>query len=243
MHPAIDWLESQTTTLARRYEGPEFIDAPDVNPHALRSALDRTAWLDRALFGHLPTIEGIEHLLHPKQRQFTLLDVGCGDGVTLRGVAQWARRAGLGAELVGTESVRVAANHARVRCAGFRNIRIHALPIHRLPPTAQFDIVHAGRYLHRFASREELVRQLRAMARHARLGIVINDWHRTGMAYHGLRMVTRIASGHPIIRYDIPMSIARGFRRNELRELAARADLRIHKIEWRWPFRWLLVLK
>tara|TARA_B110000196_G_C20704665_1_gene456868 strand:- start:137 stop:295 length:159 start_codon:yes stop_codon:yes gene_type:complete len=44
-----------------------------------------------------------------------------------------------------------------------------------------------------------------------------------------------------MVRHDAPLSVARGFRRQELMELAEAAGFQWTKLIWVWPFRWLAV--
>jgi hypothetical protein len=79
--------------------------------------------------------------------------------------------------------------------------------------------------------------------RQARLGIVINDLHRHPIAYHSIKILTRLFAKSPLIRHDAPLSVARGFSREELDKIMQKAGITSYTISWRWAWRWLVIIR
>ena len=78
-----------------------------------------------------------------------------------------------------------------------------------------FDYAHSALFLHHFRD-QEIVSLLGEMRRVASRGIVVNDLERHPIAYHAIRVLSRIFIRSPIVRNDAPLSVRRGFRSEDL---------------------------
>ncbi len=219
------------------------MDAPDVDPVALDHAMRHLEIVNRTLNGYAPSLTGICRLLPQGQKQFSLLDVGCGSGDTLRVIARWSRRRGLTAHLTGIELSEQSASRAASACKGYPEIIIRHQDIFTMSAAPQFEIVHSALVLHHFSDDTDAANVLRQMGKNARLGIIVNDLHRHPLAYYSIRILTRLLSRSPIFQNDAPLSVARAFTRSELTDLATRAGLRDVRVQWHWAFRWLMTAK
>jgi ubiquinone/menaquinone biosynthesis C-methylase UbiE len=85
-----------------------------------------------------------------------------------------------------------------------------------------FDYVTCALFFHHLTD-AQVVTTLRTFNRLASRGIVVNDLVRARRAYLWSRLLT--APFHPILRFDGPLSVRRAFRPDELRSLAAQADV------------------
>ena len=101
------------------------------------------------------------------------------------------------------------------------------------------DLTLAALFLHHFEG-PQAVALLREMQRVARIGIVVNDLHRHPLAYWGIRLVGALVPTSAMFRHDAPLSVLRGFSRDELTALARQANLSRAVIRWHWAFRWTL---
>lgn len=121
-----------------------------------------------------------------------------------------------------------------------RNISLVAGDVWRLDETDErYDVAIATLFLHHMND-EESVALLRKMDLLARHGIVVVDLHRHRFALAAISLLARLFRASPVFRHDAAVSVRRGFRRSELRDLAARANLKTPTIRWRWAFRWTL---
>ena len=174
-------------------------------------------------------------------REFSLLDVGAGSGELLRVAAREARRKGLRAELVGLElnerSARAILEESR-GLAEIKSVRGDAL---RLPfADGAFDYVVCSLFTHHFRD-DAVVRVLREMARVARRRIFVIDLHRHALAYLLYTTAGKLVLHNRLIREDGALSIRRGFKAEELRQLASEAGWRDVEVRRRFPFRLALV--
>jgi SAM-dependent methyltransferase len=231
---------SGSIDLKTRAREPELMDDPAVDPAELDLALEHLEAVNRWLNGYEPSIAGIRRLLPLGTTSFSLLDVGCGSGDTMRQIAAWARREKLEVRLTGIELSAQSAHRAAVACQAFPEITIRHQDIFNLPPDETFDITHCALVLHHFSDDASAAALLQRMGQAARHGVVINDLHRHPLAYHSIKWLTRGLSTSRVLRNDAPLSVARAFTGEELLELASQAQLTDVDVKWHWAFRWLM---
>jgi hypothetical protein len=104
------------------------------------------------------------------------------------------------------------------------------------------DIIFSSLFCHHFTE-AALVEQLQWMQQNAATGFFINDLHRHRLAYHSIRLLTRLFSRSYLVKNDAPLSVARGFKKQEWRRLLAQAGLTTARVQWQWAFRYLVTFK
>ena len=78
------------------------------------------------------------------------------------------------------------------------------------------------------------------MQRNSNIGFFINDLHRNTLAYYSIRILTRWFSKSYLVKNDAPLSVLRGFKKNEWEAIMQQAGIQHYSIEWKWAFRWLI---
>jgi hypothetical protein len=63
------------------------------------------------------------------------------------------------------------------------------------------------------------------------------------MAYYSIKWLTKVFSRSYLVKNDAPLSVKRGFKKNDLIELLKQAGINNYTIEWKWAFRWLVVVR
>lgn len=217
------------------------MDAPDIDPAELDHAMRHLEIVNRWLNGYRPSEAGLQRLIPAGAKEFTLLDVGCGSGDTLRQLAEWARSKKISARLTGIELSEQSTRRAAAACQNYPEIEIRHQDVFTLATDEQYDVVHSALVLHHFSRDEDVVRVLKRMNDAARLGVIINDLHRHPFAYNSIRLLTRALSRSEVLRNDAPLSVARAFTRDELMRFAEEANLGNVTVNWHWAFRWLMV--
>lgn len=226
---------------ATRSYTPELLDQPHIPFADIRQNMRELDTINTLLGGHAITLKGLNMLL-PKQTidPIPVLEIGCGDGNNLRVIQQWAKRKGLALQLTGVDynpeciayARQVAANKGiDFICSDYRDV---ALP-------QKSGIVFSSLFCHHFTD-AQLVAQLRWMEDNSRLGFFINDLHRHPLAYHSIRLLTKIFSKSYLVKNDAPLSVLRGFQKKEWSRLLAEAGVAA-QVKWAWAFRWLIVSK
>lgn len=221
--------------LAVRSRQDEQMDAPDLDPAVYAKVLHDLARVNRWTFTAHPVLAYMRRAIGDATR-FRLMDVGFGDGDILRGIARWARRRGIEAELVGVDLNEKSV--AAAREATPADLAIDYRAGDYLDQDGPFDFVISSQVTHHMTD-PQLMTFLRYMEGEARRGWLICDLHRHGFAYWGFPLLARLLLVHRIVREDGQLSIARSFRPAEWGALLAEAgipaaDVRIVR---RFPFR------
>ena len=84
----------------------ELMDDFSMKGDLLRDTLDKLGNINKWLGGNRITLNGIEQLLkqQPKNKTYTILDLGCGHGDILRLVADYGRKHNYSFNLVGIDA-------------------------------------------------------------------------------------------------------------------------------------------
>ncbi len=177
-----------------------------------------------------------------KMDNFSLLDVGTGSGDIPVTIARWARSQKISARIVALERDPVTLEVARRHTQAFPEICIIRGDAADPPfADASFDFILSSQLLHHF-SEEEIVALVRRWSKVARRAIVVSDLIRHPLAYHGIRLLTRLLTRNVMTRTDAPLSVKRAFTFAEWRELFSRAVSRHFELFSFFPFRCLALI-
>lgn len=231
--------------LSTRLEAEEWMDDFSISDARLTEAL-RDLRLVNRLLGAYAATDAVLDPLFRRHDDLCILDVGCGGGDYLVHLVRRADRLGCRAEVLGLDANPVTVGHARAYLdthlspALRSRVRVEIGDALSLPfPDDAVDVAHAALVLHHFHG-DDAVHLLTEMQRVADRGLLVNDLHRHLLAYAGIWLLSRMLRMAPMVQHDAPMSVRRGFRTDELRALAARAQLPSPYIRWHWAFRWSL---
>ena len=89
-----------------RSDETEIMDDFTLKGAMFRDTLDKLERINRLLGGNIVTIKGVKKLLknEPKDKIITIVDLGCGHGDILRGVAKFGRKNGYRFKLIGIDA-------------------------------------------------------------------------------------------------------------------------------------------
>lgn len=218
----------------------ELMDAPGVEEHELHRVYEELRIINRWLGGHSSSLDGLRRLV--PEGPVSVLDVGFGGGDFAEVLAAWSRRTGRPVRYLGIESSPVAVSYARERFSG-ESFRFERADLFEAAERmdAEHDVVHMSLTLHHFPG-ASAVQAVRAMARLARVGVLVNDLQRHFVPYAAIKGLTAVFSRSRLVKNDAPLSVNRGFLRGELASICARAGVDA-EIRWRPMFRWLLLAR
>jgi SAM-dependent methyltransferase len=243
--------------MKRSYE-KEMMDLPGQPRLLLEEDLRNLRIINRYLGGSRAALRGLRRLVkEQKIRRFSLLDVGTGSGDIPVRIVQWARSEGMDANVVGLDKEPVTARVAarltnppfisllqRGKEGDFRRCGIWVVRGDAMSPpfaSSSFDFVLASQLLHHFFE-EEIIALLKVWAQIARKAVIVSDLVRHPVAYHGIRIVTRLSTRNVMTRMDAPLSVRRAFTLAEWRELFRRAGVGPVQIFPVFPFRMMALL-
>jgi len=106
----------------------------------------------------------------------------------------------------------------------------------------QPDIIFSSLFCHHFTN-EQLVQILRWLKQNSRKGFFINDLQRHWLAYYLIKYITKFFSKSYLVKNDAPLSVRRGFKRDEIKSLLSKCGISNFNIQWKWAFRWLVTIK
>jgi 2-polyprenyl-3-methyl-5-hydroxy-6-metoxy-1,4-benzoquinol methylase len=226
----------------RSYEA-ELLDASDIPKNLLFQNLRELDFINRVLGGHAVTLRGIKELMKDKNHTYRIVDIGCGGGDALKEIAQWIRKNGFKGELTGVDMNADCIEFMKIACKEFPEINGEVADYKDyLKQNTQIDIIHCSLFCHHLTD-EQLIELFQYMQKHSRAGFVINDLHRNWFAYYSIMMLTRLLNGSSLVKNDAPVSVLRGFRKKELLNLLQKANVENATVQWKWAFRYLVLLK
>lgn len=230
-----------------RTEEAEIMDDFALEGEVLRDALDKIASINQLLGGNALTLKGVEKLLKstPSEKEIVIVDVGCGNGDMLRSLADFGKKNNFKFRLIGIDANAFTINHAQNLSKNFSNISYECLDIFS-PSFVEIkcDIVLCTLTLHHFKD-QEIERLLAVFYEQARLGVVINDLHRTAVAYRLFQALCFVFQLNAMSREDGLTSILRGFKKEDLEEFSKKLNFKNDTIRWKWAFRyqWIITKK
>ena len=229
-----------------RSQAPEIMDDFDLEGETLRDALDKIADINKLLGGNSITLNGVKALLKSKPESIDairILDVGCGNGDMLRTIADDARRTGLRFELVGMDANAFTIGHAQQLSRNYPEITYTCADIFKtLNENQHYDIILCTLTLHHFKD-DDILQLLQGFSKHSRLGFVINDLHRSAIAYYLFKALCFVFRLNDMSREDGLISILRGFKKNDLLAYSRRLKFSSDSIKWKWAFRYQWIVK
>lgn len=230
------------TSFDKRSDQKELIDDLNCDGDELRQTLRELKTINKLLGGNYVTTDGINQLLKKAtSEKITIADIGCGGGDMIRVMYNWSQKKNLNASFIGVDAnpntIAMAAGNLRE----LPNVNFEAADV--FDPNfqqQQVDIVTCTLFTHHFTD-EELIRMFRSFKYKAKIGMVINDLHRHPLAFHSIKILTRLFSKSRLVINDAPISVQRGFQKKELEEILHRAGWENFRISWHWAFRWQVV--
>jgi 2-polyprenyl-3-methyl-5-hydroxy-6-metoxy-1,4-benzoquinol methylase len=228
----------------RSYE-PELLDQPGISFDDIRRNMYELDRINTLLGGHDITIRGIRKLCGDA-RELHVCEIGCGGGDNLRAICRWADRNDIRLRTTGIDINPACIRYARERNPDLPRAVWISSDYRKAMLEEKPDIVFSSLFCHHFddAGVSEIFRW---SAENSRLGFFMNDLHRHSLAYHAISLLTKVFSRSYLVKNDAPLSVARGFSRDELTQCLRHAlgpENPSHtEIAWAWAFRWLLTCR
>ena len=226
---------NHTPDFRHRARLTELMDTPCTRDE-LRACLRDIARLNCWFMCHRPLLRWLDLVAAAfTERPIHILDVGCGYGDGLRRIERWALGRRIALELTGLDinpdAVAIAAE------ASPPASRIHwiAGDALRFEPDRPVDFVISSQFTHHL-DEPDVIRFLKWMELHAKLGWFVNDLSRAAIPYHLIVIFARLARLHNFVQNDAPASIARAFVPEDWERMCAAAGLGAHAVSIR-PFK------
>jgi 2-polyprenyl-3-methyl-5-hydroxy-6-metoxy-1,4-benzoquinol methylase len=225
----------------------ELLDEDNIPQNALFQNLLELNFINNWLGGHDVVLAGIKQFFKIKGYQFPnnqstnylITEIGSGGGDNLRAIATWAKKKNINAKLLGIDlkkdCVDFAEKHNNNPQISFQTSDYQLVTF----PDGKPDIIFNSLFCHHFRE-DDLVKMLRWMHENSTKGFVIADLHRHPLAYYSIKFLTKLFSKSYLVKNDAPLSVLRGFTRQEWQILLEKAEINNYKIQWKWAFRHLI---
>jgi ubiquinone/menaquinone biosynthesis C-methylase UbiE len=221
----------------------ELIDEPGIPFKDWAVCLKELDIINTWLGGHAITLEGVKKLIDKKEH-VTIAEIGCGGGDNLKAIYKWSKKRNRAVSFIGIDINEACIEFAEKNCNAIPEIRFIASDYKRVnfADDTSPDIIFSSLFCHHFTN-EQLVQMLEWLRINAGVGFFINDLQRHPMAFHSIKLLTRLFSNSYLVRNDAPISVMRGFTRKEWEMLLKRAGINNYSIEWKWAFRYLITVR
>ena len=227
-----------------RTDLPEIMDDFSMDGEELKTALDKIARINQLLGGNRLTLDGIKDLLpeYDPETEITIIDLGCGNGDMLRMTADYAEKNNFKFRLIGVDANQNTVNYAKELSINYPNIKYICTDIFGAKVDEMtYDIALFTLTLHHFTN-SQINDLLRKFHHNAKIGIVINDLHRSSIAYRLFQGLCFILRMNSMSKNDGLVSILRGFKKSELVALSKKLNYKNYKIQWKWAFRYQWII-
>jgi 2-polyprenyl-3-methyl-5-hydroxy-6-metoxy-1,4-benzoquinol methylase len=227
-----------------RTDDPEIMDDFNLKGDVLQNALDKIAKINQLLGGNYLTLQGVEKLLDgiSKDQTITIVDIGCGNGDMLRKLADYGLKHDWNFKLIGIDANAFTINYARKLSKHYPNIIYRCEDIFDESfSKLEYDIILCTLTLHHFKN-DEIINLATIFNTNARLGVVINDLHRSIVSYRLFQAMCFITQLNGMSKKDGLTSILRGFKKNELLDFSKQLNLKKYTIQWKWAFRYQWII-
>jgi len=210
----------------------------------IRQNMKELNTINTYLGGHAVSIDGVKQIIlhHNSGTPLTICEIGCGGGDNLMALAKWCGHQSIRANFIGIDIKPACIEYAKAQCSSLQAQWITNDYLQTNLSNKKPDIIFSSLFCHHFKA-TELVTMLQWMKQHATKGFFINDLQRHFFAYYSIKFITSLFSGSYLVKNDAPLSVARGFKRNEWQQLLQQAGIESYTLHWKWAFRYLITYR
>lgn len=222
---------------------PEIIDDFNWSGNELQQTLHEIEWINKYLGGINTSVYPILHYIQKNlKKEITIADIGCGSGDLLKKI-QVDCNGIKKITLIGVDANDHIIEFAKEKHFSNQEILfIHSDIITHPEKIPAANVYMLNLFLHHFEEKEINTIINNLLNAKPQL-IVINDLHRSKLAYILFSLLCKIKNSSQATKNDGSLSICKGFNKIELKKIADNIHNYQYKLNWHWAFRWQLVLK
>lgn len=222
----------------------ELLDDDSIPFADIRQNMKELNTINSYLGGHKITISGIKKIISQRStdKSISICEIGCGGGDNLKAIEKYCRKKNIQATFIGIDIKAECINFAKQQYLQLDARWITSDYRQVILSKDKPDIIFSSLFCHHFTE-DELMSMLQWMKANSSDGFFINDLQRHPLAYYSIKWITKIFSRSYLVKNDAPLSVARGFTKNEWKTIFKTAGINNFIIEWKWAFRYLIVYK
>ena len=220
----------------------EYLDEAHIETKDLFQNLRELDFINTHLGGYNASRKGFLTILKNTKLR-TVMDIGFGGGDSIKQLALLAKKNNSDVFFYGVDLKQDCVNYAENNLSGFLNKKLICDDYRNISEELleKIDLVHCSLFLHHLKN-EEII-ELFTFARINKCMILANDLHRHALAYYSIKWLTSLFSSSYLVRNDAAVSVARGFKKNELLMLLKQSGYTDYKVTWTWAFRYMIIAK
>lgn len=228
-----------------RSDQQEIMDDLEFQGREMRENLDDIRIMNKWFGGNNITLDGVHSLLksYSKTVEIIILDIGCGDGQMLRECITFAQTKGYKVRGIGLDFNKNILDLAESKSQAYSNIKFQKVDVFsELNIVPNCDIALFTLFLHHFKN-DKIEELLKSVLTKANKGLVINDLHRNRQAFNLFKIISKLFLKTKTAHHDGLVSIARGFKKHELKQISENIPNQKSYIRWRWAFRYQWIIE
>lgn len=221
----------------------EQMDDLDIPYATLKKTFKDINNCNRYLNGNVLTVKAVSRLMakHPKE-MYKIVDLGCGDGQLLRELVHNLKKKNIKVAAVGLDIHPKAIEIAKEASKDYPEISYEVKDIVLTPVIEESDIVLCTLTLHHFTD-QDITKIITKSSKSAKIGIVINDLHRSALAYYLFKVFSFFFIKTAVAKSDGLISIRRGFKKMDIIKYSKLLTTAQHSIHWKWAFRYIWIIQ
>ncbi|MGH2646313.1 MAG: methyltransferase domain-containing protein [Ginsengibacter sp.] len=218
----------------------ELLDSSQIPFRDIAENMKELDFINAHLGGHTITVAGFRELAG-NNKKISVCEIGCGGGDNINVLAAFCIKNEIEAAFTGidinADCIDFAKEKSRIDGVKFVISDYKLVNFGDSKP----DIIFSSLFCHHFAD-DELISMLQWMKKNSTIGFFINDLQRHPLAYHSIKYITRLFSKSYLVKNDAPLSVLRGFKSGEWKNIFEKAGITNYSIQWKWAFRFLIVV-
>ncbi len=226
----------------------EIMDEFSFQGEELEKVLNSIDRVNHNLGGYKVTINGILKLINRNKSKITqpikIVEFGCGSGASLRKIANFFRNSTYEVQLIGIDANPHIIEIAKQQSKSDTNLTFITMDVFSEEfKNVDADIAFSSLTLHHFKEKD-ILKLIKVLYANTKFGIVINDLHRSKIAYRLFQLYAFFFVPSKVAYHDGLISILRGFKGEDFVDFAKRLNLsEKHQIKWKWAFRYQWIIQ
>lgn len=232
---------------AKRSIQTELLDDLTLSGEELERNLDEMAKLS-FIFGSNHLLLRALTIVYKKYKEYfhnhevVIGDLGCGGGDMLIAINKWAAKRKLNVKMIGVDISHAIINYAKKKTKQYKNISYKELNfLDKAFKEMKFDVVCMSHVCHHLDN-AEMIKLFKQLKQQTNLAIIINDLERHWGAYYFIKIFTKIFRYSYLTQNDAPISVMRGFKKEDFLDILKQADVNQYDLQQLSPYRWQLII-
>ncbi len=230
----------------QRSQELEILDETSFSLDVIDEIYENINRVNKWLGGDAATLSAIKKEVQGRSH-VKIVDIGSGGGGMCRKVSNLLTKMNVSHQVVGIDISNESLQIARNRSADYPYVKFEKIDIFGEEfQKMEADIIISTLTFHHLSD-NQITDVLENCLFNKEVVVIINDLHRSKLAFYLFRLISYVFSLHIINRYDGLISILRSFTRSDLQtfetKLTHKHPALVSDISWKWAFRWLWIIK